>query len=67
MAIRDAQYPDAGFDTGFYMGALNYSQEINKIQSAVEKLESLDNITTEVVSWVEPFQKFVLLNYQHGE
>lgn len=65
--IKSIYYPEKGFDAGFYMGALNYSHELNNIQRAAAQLESMSDITTNVESWVEPFREFVLFNFRHGK
>ncbi|CAG9766015.1 unnamed protein product [Ceutorhynchus assimilis] len=65
LKAREVHFPHVGWDAGFYMGALNYSQEIRKIHMAVEKLENLTYITSNVMSWVEPFRTFVLVNFKH--
>lgn len=62
----DFYYPDNGYDAGFYMGSINYSEEITKIHKAVIKLENL-NCTKDVVSWVAPFREYVMNNFQHGK
>lgn len=64
--IKDIYYPDNGYDAGFYLGAINYTHEIKKIQDAVIQLENL-NCTQDVVSWVAPFREYVFINFQHGE
>ncbi|XP_066155032.1 patched domain-containing protein 3-like [Euwallacea fornicatus] len=63
--VRETHFTQLGFDGGLYLGALNYSQEISKIKLSVEKLENLTNVTRNVVSWVEPFRNFVLVNFKH--
>lgn len=62
---RDRYFPHVGWDGGMYMGALNYSQEIRKIQQAVEKLENMTDVAGNVMSWVHPFRTFVLVNFKH--
>lgn len=64
--MKDIYYPNNGYDAGLYMGAVNYSQELTKINEAVIKLNSL-NCTEDVVSWVAPFREFVLNNFNHGK
>nr|CAH7737017.1 unnamed protein product [Callosobruchus chinensis] len=56
-------YPESGFNAGFYMGALNYTEEIPKIRHAVDRLKNMTDVTAEVVSWVEPFRDFVHVNF----
>ncbi|XP_066250245.1 patched domain-containing protein 3-like [Euwallacea similis] len=65
MEIRNTHFPQLGYGGGLYLGALNYSQEITKIKLSVEKLENLTDVTRNVVSWVEPFRNFVLVNFKH--
>lgn len=67
LGIKRIYYPERGFDAGFYMGALNYSLELNNIGNAANQLESMSDVTTNVVSWVEPFREFVLFNFRHGK
>nr|CAI5819257.1 unnamed protein product [Callosobruchus analis] len=56
-------YPESGFNAGFYMGALNYAEEIPKIRYAVDRLKNMTDVTAEVVSWVDPFRDFVRVNF----
>ncbi|KAG5871007.1 hypothetical protein JTB14_006974 [Gonioctena quinquepunctata] len=62
---RNANYPNKGFDAGLFIGQLNYSQEINNIRIAANKLQSMHNITENVQSWVDPFRNFVKINFNH--
>ncbi|XP_050309697.1 protein patched homolog 1-like [Anthonomus grandis grandis] len=65
LRAREAHFPHVGFDAGMYMGSLNYSQELTKIKDAVDKLENMTDITSNVMSWVDPFRTFVLVNFKH--
>ncbi|KAF7285020.1 hypothetical protein GWI33_012334 [Rhynchophorus ferrugineus] len=65
LAVRDQYFPHNGFDSGLYMGSLEYSQELMKIRRVVDQLENMTNIVSHVVSWVEPFRTFVLVNFKH--
>lgn len=67
LKMRNDYFPHVGWEAGFYMGALNYSQEIKKISKAVDKLENMTDIASNVMSWVEPFRTFVLVNFKHGK
>ncbi|KAL1497076.1 hypothetical protein ABEB36_008097 [Hypothenemus hampei] len=63
--IREHYFPHVGWDAGLYMGALNYSAELQKIKLAVDKLENMTDITSNIMSWIEPFRTFVLVNFKH--
>ncbi|KAH1013969.1 hypothetical protein HUJ04_002883 [Dendroctonus ponderosae] len=62
---RDTHFPHVGWDAAFYMGALNYSHELKKIKAAVDQLENMTDITSNIMSWVDPFRTFVLNNFKH--
>ncbi|XP_018575154.1 protein patched homolog 1 isoform X2 [Anoplophora glabripennis] len=65
LKVKNFYYPEKGFDAGFYMGALDYSHELNNIRDAASRLENMSDVTANVVSWVEPFRDFVLYNFKH--
>lgn len=64
---RDTHFPHVGWDAGFYMGALNYTHELKKIKAAVDQLENMTDITSNIMSWVDPFRTFVLTIFKHGK
>lgn len=65
LAAKEQYYPDAGWDVSMYMGALEYNQELIRIKDAVDKLENMTGFVSNVMSWVDPFRTFVLVNFKH--
>ncbi|CAH0560340.1 unnamed protein product [Brassicogethes aeneus] len=63
--VKRQFYPSYGFNAGLYLGSINYTHEINNIKRMVDDLEAMTNITTNVISWVDPFRDFVFDNYHH--
>lgn len=59
-------YPTYGMDAALYMGQVNYTHELTNIKRMVDELQNLSNITSNVVSWVDPFRNFVFDNFNHG-
>lgn len=53
-------------DAALYMGQVNYTHELTNIKRMVDELQNLSNITSNVVSWVDPFRNFVFDNFNHG-
>ncbi|XP_060517935.1 protein patched homolog 3-like isoform X2 [Cylas formicarius] len=62
--VTEAYYPENGFTAGMYMGAINYTNEFIKITAAVERLENMTDITSDVVSWLRPFRNYILVNFK---
>lgn len=52
-------YPNRGFESGIYMGKLNYSAELPKIIAMATQLKNQSHILGHVSSWTEPFAEYV--------
>lgn len=66
LADRDMYYPNLGFETGIYIGRINYTQEINKIKDISDKLHNSTDIVNDIISWVDPFYDYVEMTYNKG-
>lgn len=58
MAHRDF-YPNRGFEAGVYMGSMNYSAELPRINGMVEEIKRQTNILSNVQAWTDPFAEFI--------
>lgn len=66
LLLKDQYYPTMGFETGIYIGAINYAQEINKVKDISDQLKNSTDIINDIISWVDPFYDFVEITYQKG-
>ncbi|XP_077288110.1 NPC intracellular cholesterol transporter 1-like [Arctopsyche grandis] len=64
MQVRKEYYPDMGYEATVFLGALNYSQELPKIYTMLEKLENETSLVHNFDTWTSPFHTFVLANYK---
>lgn len=61
------RYPTMGYETGIYVGSINYTQELYKIKTISDQLKNNTNIVSSIVSWVDPFYDYVRDNFQKGK
>lgn len=63
---KDTYYPTFGFETGIYIGNINYAKEINKVKDISDKLNNSTDIINDIISWVDPFYEYVDMTYKKG-
>lgn len=64
--VKETYYPTIGYDTGIYIGGINYTDEINKVKNISDQLDNSTDIINNIISWVDPFYDYVETNYDIG-
>jgi Niemann-Pick C1 protein len=65
--VKVHYYPEDGQDAAVYMGRLNYSLELRRIQRLVAEFKKQDDILHDVKSWTDAFHKYVLDIHKIGK
>lgn len=66
LKAKESYYPTLGFETGIYIGRVNYAKEINKVKEISEQLDNSTDIINDIISWVDPFYDYVQITFDKG-
>lgn len=64
IADRSKYFPTSGFDAGIFIGAINYTEELPRLNDMMDQLENSTDIVTDTHGWIKPFREYVKVYYR---